>query len=137
MIDNILNRLDKVRKTGADKWQACCPAHEDRSPSLSVRETPDGVILLKCWAGCSNSEILQAVGMDFADLFPTTASFHLPPVKRAFSARDALNCLAFEALVLLAYANYLATGKSLTEDGRTRLRLSATRINSAHGATQQ
>ena len=43
--------------------------------------------------------------------------------------------LAYEALVLLQYANHLATGAALTEDGRNRLLLSAKRINSAHGAT--
>jgi len=35
-IDHIVSRLERVRRTGPDSWVACCPAHEDRHPSLSV-----------------------------------------------------------------------------------------------------
>jgi hypothetical protein len=136
MIYNLLSRLEKVKKTGTDKWQARCPAHDDKGPSLAIRELDDGRILLHCFAGCGAAEVLGAVGMEFGNLYPTTASFHLPPVKRAFSPRDALNCLAYEALVLLQHANHLTTGAPLTEAGRDRLRLSARRINAAHGATK-
>ena len=134
--ENLIARLDKVRKTGADKWQARCPAHEDKGPSLAIREMDDGRVLLHCFAGCGAGEVLRAVGMEFADLYPRTGSFHLQPVKRPFSAYDALLCLAYESLILLQFANHLATGAALTEEGRNRLRLSATRINAAHGGTQ-
>jgi hypothetical protein len=32
--------------------RARCPAHNDRNPSLSIREAADGKILIKCHAGC-------------------------------------------------------------------------------------
>jgi hypothetical protein len=134
--ENLLSRLEKVRQTGPGKWSARCPAHDDKGPSLAIRELDDGRVLLHCFAGCGAAEVLQAVGMDFADLYPSTGSFHLQPVKRPFSAYDALLCLAYESLILLQFANHLATGAPLTEDGRNRLRLSATRINAAHGVTQ-
>jgi hypothetical protein len=38
----------------------CCPAHEDRTPSLSVR-IGDRSLLFKCFAGCSPGEILRAI----------------------------------------------------------------------------
>ena len=47
---NILDRLDRVRPTTRG-WSACCPAHDDRRPSLSVAEGEPGV-LVKCCAGC-------------------------------------------------------------------------------------
>lgn len=28
-IDNLLAHLDKVKRTGAGTWTACCPAHDD------------------------------------------------------------------------------------------------------------
>lgn len=47
---------------------AQCPAHEDRSPSLSVARNPDRV-LLHCHAGCPTDVILSALDMSAADLF--------------------------------------------------------------------
>jgi putative DNA primase/helicase len=47
-----------------------CPAHDDRRPSLSVREGADGRLLLKCHRGCSLEEILAALGLVERDLFP-------------------------------------------------------------------
>ena len=44
-VNNLLNSLDRVRKMGADRWVACCPAHNDKSPSLAIRELSDGAVL--------------------------------------------------------------------------------------------
>lgn len=76
-IDDFLSLLDKVRKRG-QKWQACCPAHEDRQPSLSVSQGDDGRILLKCFAGCTPHEIVDAMGLELKDLFPEKSA-PLPP----------------------------------------------------------
>lgn len=61
-------RLLKMVRGRGKKLTACCPAHDDRNPSLSVCES-DGRILIKCFAGCSNDAVLAAMGLDFADLF--------------------------------------------------------------------
>ena len=50
----------KARRTGRG-WVARCPAHDDRTPSLSIRETDDGRLLLKCFAGCSWPDLRQAL----------------------------------------------------------------------------
>ncbi len=47
---------------------ACCPAHKDAKPSLSVSEK-DGKILLHCQAGCSTNEIVSSMGLSVKDLF--------------------------------------------------------------------
>lgn len=69
-LDKVLSCLDKVKPAGANKWKACCPAHDDKSPSLAISETSSGVVLLKCFAGCTTSEIVSAVGLELRDLFP-------------------------------------------------------------------
>nr|WP_225777337.1 virulence-associated protein E [Pseudomonas sp. Marseille-Q3773] len=69
-LDKVILRLEKVRPTGTGKWKACCPAHDDKHPSLAIRETSDGVVLLKCWAGCTTIEIVSAIGLELRDLFP-------------------------------------------------------------------
>ena len=35
------------RRTGTN-WMAPCPAHEDRDPSLAIRGTCDGRVLVHC-----------------------------------------------------------------------------------------
>jgi hypothetical protein len=49
-------------------WQVRCPSHDDRDPSLSVREGDRG-LLLKCWAGCSAEDITRTLGLKLSDLF--------------------------------------------------------------------
>ena len=69
-INMLLEKLKKVSPKGKGQWMACCPAHEDRSPSLAIKENHDGRILLKCFAGCGAADVMQAVGMTLSDLFP-------------------------------------------------------------------
>lgn len=82
-LDKVLNRLDKVKSAGADKWKACCPAHDDKHPSLAISETSDGVVLLKCWAGCTTKEIVSAIGLELRDLFPGDKQPRRGPSKAA------------------------------------------------------
>ena len=63
--------LEKVKRTGAGRWIGRCPAHDDRSPSLALRELDDGRVLVHCFAGCSAQEVVTGVGLDLSDLFPS------------------------------------------------------------------
>ena len=69
IVNEFIRRLDGVRKT-TKGWIAKCPAHEDRSPSLSIAEGRDERVLLRCWAGCRTEEVVAALGLQLADLFP-------------------------------------------------------------------
>lgn len=60
-LEIVLARLDGVRRRGAAQWTARCPAHDDREPSLSVTTGTGGRVLLYCHAGCTFSEIRQAL----------------------------------------------------------------------------
>lgn len=66
--EDFLSRLDHVTPTKRG-WQARCPAHADKNPSLSIREGEEGRIVLHDFAGCAPSEICAAVGLTVADLF--------------------------------------------------------------------
>lgn len=66
-LDDLLSRLDSVRQRG-NRWAARCPAHADRTPSLSISEGDKG-LLLRCFAGCPLEEICSALGIRLADLF--------------------------------------------------------------------
>lgn len=68
-IDLVLAKLPDYRKSGAG-WQARCPSHEDKNPSLSITEGDDGRVLLTCFAGCRFGDIVSALGLKPSDLAP-------------------------------------------------------------------
>lgn len=122
MIEDILPRLEKVRRTGRGNWLACCPAHEDRSPSMTIHAADDGRILVRCHAGCSFEEIKDAVGMGWEPWFPPKQPDDFKPaVRRPFPAADILEALQFEAVVLAVTAGDLATHGTLTDEARERM----------------
>jgi hypothetical protein len=47
-------------KAGA-AWMARCPAHDDRAPSLSIADTRDGKVLVRCHAGCDQRDVIAAL----------------------------------------------------------------------------
>src|SRR5438067_129290 len=48
------------RKAGS-AWMAKCPAHEDREPSLSIKDAEDGKVLVRCHAGCDQQGVIGAL----------------------------------------------------------------------------
>jgi hypothetical protein len=69
-VERVLGRLEQVRQVTVDSWVARCTSHEDQHPSLSIKETPDGTVLVRCRAGCSSADIVRNAGLAWADLFP-------------------------------------------------------------------
>jgi len=65
----LIARLDCVKQNGRG-WTARCPSHDDKRPSLSIGTGRNGGILVKCFGGCDLGEILGALGLTKADLFP-------------------------------------------------------------------
>jgi hypothetical protein len=55
-----MNILQKLGVKGSE-GKTYCPAHEDDKASLSVKEVEGGKILLKCFAGCSQEEVIAAL----------------------------------------------------------------------------
>lgn len=134
--ENLIQRLAKVRGRNGS-WTACCPAHDDKGPSLAVRELPDGRVLVHCFAGCETESVLASVGMDMTDLFPPEekrrqyTDHGKPSVKPAFYASDLMRVIAFEALVVQIVAFDIASGKKPSEEDRQRLMVAYQRIDEA------
>lgn len=68
-VKRVLSRLDNVAKISVG-WSARCPAHDDRTNSLSIGQGEDGRALIYCHAGCSFHEIVAAMGISVRSLFP-------------------------------------------------------------------
>jgi len=49
-----------ARRAGASRWMARCPAHQDKSPSLSIREQ-GGRTLIHCFSGCDQEAVIDAL----------------------------------------------------------------------------
>lgn len=112
-VEALLSRLEKVKPTGRGTWLGCCPAHDDRSPSMTVRECEDGRVLVHCFAGCSVFEIAGAAGVDLSELFPPKPLDHAKPLRRPFPAADVLEALAFESSVVLFFAREAKAGRAI------------------------
>ena len=129
--EKFVQRLGKVKGRNGS-WTAQCPAHEDKSPSLSVRETEDGRVLVHCFGGCEVSMVLGAVGMDLSDLFPEREQRFdgqtSKQVKPAFYASDLLRIASFECLVVMIAAYDMRRGKQLSESDMNRLQVAQQRI---------
>ena len=117
-LDKVLSCLDKVKSTGANKWKACCPAHDDKNPSLAITETSDGTVLLKCWAGCTAQDIVSAIGLELRDLFPGAKQPRRGPSKQA---------IEHERAVYLIGKSLLDAGK-LSDDDLQRFNLAMQRL---------
>lgn len=130
--DDLLSRLSKVRKMGPDRWMACCPAHGDKSPSLSIRECSDGRVLIHCWTGCSTESIIDAIGLTFDALFPEKAiGNYVPREKMPFSHREAMAALVPETTVVALIGRQMIGGITNDEKTQQALITAVSRISSA------
>ena len=60
LADKLLSRVDGVRSTGQDRWQARCPAHDDKTPSLAIPvELVRSVAVLLLPVKTSNRQIFE------------------------------------------------------------------------------
>ncbi|MDR2219748.1 MAG: DNA primase [Methylobacillus sp.] len=130
----LLNKLDRVRKTGKHSWRACCPAHQGANPtSLSVTETADGMVLVRCHAHeCSIADIVAAVGLEVSDLFPESFEGHSrKPERMPFNPRDVLASMAKEAMVVALYGMDASKGRKASEKDHQRMLTAVGRLKSA------
>lgn len=135
LAQKLLARLDGLRPAGAGRWRAKCPAHDDRSPSLSVREDGERV-LIHCFAGCDADDVLAAVGLKWADLYPDRWDCaRLRPneaAKRYFKKKLAeMDPLDIERAVLRIAANELRAGRTLSIEDSARVEVARERLAAA------
>ena len=121
-VDRLLDRLDGVRHTGSGRWMARCPSHEDRSPSLSIREGDDGRVLLYDFGGCPTVDVVASLGFDLADLFPENLNKWPPEIRRSrrshprIPAQDAIELMDEAALTVEIAARDMTEGKQVDVD---------------------
>ena len=131
-IETLLSRVDGIRETGHGKYVARCPAHEDKSPSLAIKDCSDGRVLLHCFAGCEVENVLRAADLTFTDIMPEkVGTEHSYRPQKWINAKDALATLDHEALVVSIIGADFLEHKEIDEDTWSRLAASVSRINDA------
>ena len=135
-VADLLDRLEGVSERGPGRWSALCPAHEDRSPSLSVLDTEDRV-LVHCFAGCDASAICEAIGVELRDLFRDDVRrrrWHdevQDELRRRIPARDVLEAIANEVAIVAHIAADMIDCREIDKETWERLALAHRRIRDA------
>jgi hypothetical protein len=128
-IEALLSKLDKVKQNGQGKWLACCPAHNDRSPSLAIKQTDDGKLLLHCFSGCQVSEIVTAVGLELSDLMPVSTKYQKGTKPPKFNKYELFDRLMHESIILSLAIRQLLNFQDLSSEDEARVLVAENVIN--------
>ena len=138
--DKLLSHLEKVKAKGNNSWMACCPAHDDKNPSLVITEK-DERVLIHCFSHqCDVSDIVHAVGLELSDLFPEKDFREYLPgdmrgtrsiKKKRFPAEAILEALAEEFVIAEVGLAVLADGGALNEKAKARMKEASNRFTNA------
>lgn len=131
----VLDRLGGVRRAGRG-WVACCPAHDDRSPSLAIGLGDNDTVLLHCFAGCAAVDVVSSIGLTLSDLFTRPMARAAVRHVRGAVPFETLSRAAFQTVlkestvIQIAAADLVRSG-CLSEDDQRRLIEAADRIHHA------
>lgn len=127
-LDTIIAQLEGVKKRGHG-YIARCPAHADRSPSLSLREGDDERVLIHCHAGCSPEAVMSAIGMTMNDLFPEGQ--RRQPIAPGVTRTDLREAVEIERGIAFIVAADRRAGKPIKPADKARADLARQRIGMA------
>jgi hypothetical protein len=133
-IDALLPRLHTCRQFGKG-WRADCPTGHKSHGTLAITEAETGNVLLHCFAGCSASDILAAIGLELADLYPVRIKPQTPEQQReqrqTFMQAGwaaAIGVLSREATIVQIAAIAIARGELLDDGDIARVKMASDRI---------
>lgn len=135
-VQALLSRLESIKSAGDGRWYARCPAHADKSPSLSIRDTGDK-ILVHCFTGCDPEDVLTAVGLKWRDLYADAwdAARHAPsPGARAYWRRTQPDPIEVERNILALAAAELRAERTLSIEDQARVEVALERVRAWEAA---
>lgn len=68
-LQNILAKLDKVKRISPNAYKALCPVHGEKTPSLSIKDLGDKVIAHCFGCGATGVEVVESLGLEIGELF--------------------------------------------------------------------
>lgn len=129
----VLERASNVRQVRPNQYEFGCSAHGSRrNRPVKMRVLDDGRVLLWPACGCATAEVLAALGLTLADLFPDGPRAHeLKPTSSRIPAGDLLALVSEEISVAAILAADFLRDRSLSEAEWQRLAQAAERIAKA------
>lgn len=93
MTTSQIARLFHAKRSGTYKgryaYQAKCPCHRDRMPSLSITEPEKGRSKVHCHAACDDLDVLASKGLTLGDLYADKRTM-TPEIRRQMADEDRL-----------------------------------------------
>ena len=118
----ILDRLEGVKRHGK-QCTAKCPAHQDKTPSLSLRDV-GATVLVYCFAGCSTEAVMASIGLTSKDLY-ADSGFSRHEKRRFYEEKRRANhrtTLLNERTILQIAKNDIQSGKPLNSIDEERVK---------------
>ena len=101
----IASSLPKGKCVGTNKYTACCPAHGDSSPSLHISLGRNGGIVVHCFAGCTQVQVIDS--LKTLGLWPEKEKDDEEFKPKYNPANDDRNLEAYDhAVMVIALAEY-------------------------------
>ena len=119
-LSRVIARLERVVDRGYSQFFACCPAHDDTNPSLSIKVLDDGRVLIHCFAGCAIDEVLRALQLKRSDLYPDARQAAVATTVR-WNYRDLLLLARREMQVAVIAVSDVLAANPISELDRCRL----------------
>lgn len=131
-IDNVLNHLSGVKKTGHNRWVCLCPVHSEKTPSMAINFGRSGDrIVMKCFGcGAGVPQVMEAIpSLTWDDFMPERLE-SAPSDKNyvKFPQQDILTALAWECVVAKTIAKRVLDRRQVSEEEYKRLEMATNRI---------
>ena len=134
-IEDLLNRFDGVRETGGGQYSCRCPAHEDKSNSLGIKQGDGERIMMNCFAGCQTEDVLGAVGLTFKDILPSN-DYNKQVKEKGFNPYSVLKMIRDEVLIIGLASVDIKKGKALSNKEHDRLLKAIGNVRDAYSHTK-
>lgn len=113
--ETILNRFNKVRNAGQDKWRVPCPVHNGKGFNMSIKKCSDGTVLAHCFVcGADGPQLVESLGLPLSEIFPPDQEYIRPVFTKKMQQE------ALEDEIVLSIASETRT-LSLADKRRIRL----------------
>lgn len=126
-LETVLLHLSGIDKAGKN-FKALCPAHGDKTQSLSVATGDDGRVLLHCFSGCSVESVVAAMGLAMTDLFPQGGTRCKVPGISGVSLRELKEAAELEWQILFIVKADQLHGRAVSQIDLGRAKLAMKRV---------